>query len=101
MAESALPEALIDSPILYSPLNEAARHSRSTDKGSTNEIVESRRTHFAPVLSPKKKGKQPKFDIEWAQDYAETRVKVSRVLMQVDNDRDWHTNESPMSLPSL
>src|SRR5271165_1040696 len=70
MAETAMPDTIIENPILNSPFREPDRHWRFTDEGITNEIVETRRqsAYFVPIPPPKKKGKQLQFDTEWTQD---------------------------------
>ena len=43
MAETAMPDTIIENAILNSPFREPDRHWRFTDEGITNEIVETRR----------------------------------------------------------
>ena len=43
MAEAAMPDTIIENPILNSPFREPDRHWRFTDEGITNEIVATRR----------------------------------------------------------
>src|SRR5208282_3485357 len=81
MAETAMPDTIIENPILNSPFREPDRHWRFTDEGITNEIVETRRAsaYFVPIPPPKKKGKQLQFDTEWTQDRIEPNDKVNRI----------------------
>ena len=79
MAETAMPDTIIENPILNSPFREPDRHWRFTDEGITNEIVETRRAsaYFVPIPPPKKKGKQLQFDTEWTQDRIEPNDNVT------------------------
>jgi hypothetical protein len=43
MAETAVPDTIIENPILNSPFRELDRHWRFTDEEITNEIVDTRR----------------------------------------------------------
>src|SRR5271157_6268243 len=85
MAETAMPDTIIENPILNSPFREPDRHWRFTDEGITNEIVETRRAsaYFVPIPPPKKKGKQLQFDTEWTQDRIEPNDNVNRIRQRV------------------
>src|SRR5271157_2412484 len=90
MAETAMPDTIIENPILNSPYREPDRHWRFTEEGITNEIVESRRqsAYFVPIPPPKKKGKQLQFDTEWTQDRIEPNDKVNRIRERVKHWRE-------------
>ena len=81
----AMPDTIIENPILNSPFREPDRHWRFTDEGITNEIVETRRAsaYFVPIPPPKKKGKQLQFDTEWTQDRIEPNDNVNRIRQRV------------------
>ena len=51
MAKTAMPDTIIENPILNSYFREPDRHWRFTDEGITNEIVETRRAsaHFEGI----------------------------------------------------
>src|SRR5208337_4983844 len=85
MAETAMPDTIIENPILNSPFREPGRHWRFTDEGITNEIVETRRAsaYFVPIPPPKKKGKQLQFDTEWTQDRIEENKLVNDIRRRV------------------
>src|SRR5271165_1948643 len=85
MAETAMPDTIIENPILNSPFREPDRHWRFTDEGITNEIVATRRAsaYFVPIPPPKKKGKQLQFDTEWTQDRIEPNDNVNRIRQRV------------------
>src|SRR5208337_288129 len=90
MAETAMPDTIIENPILNSPFREPDRHWRFTDEGITNEIIETRRAsaYFVPIPPPKKKGKQLQFDTEWTQDRIEPNDKVNRIREKVKHWRE-------------
>jgi type III restriction enzyme len=49
-------QVTIENPILHSPYEEPTKHSRFSEDGITNEIVEERRvsSHFGPNAATKK-----------------------------------------------
>jgi len=47
MAETAMPDTIIENPTLNSPFREPERHWRFTEEGITNEIVQTRRASGA------------------------------------------------------
>ncbi|MFO1433035.1 MAG: hypothetical protein U1F76_23500 [Candidatus Competibacteraceae bacterium] len=55
----------IDNPVINSPFEEPQRHSRFTDTGITNEIVNRRRksTYFIPIPNPKLQNNQTALDL--------------------------------------
>jgi hypothetical protein len=90
MAKTAMPDTIIENPILNSPFREPDRHWRFTDEGITNEVVETRRAsaYFVPIPPPEKKGKQLQFDTEWTQDRLEPNDKVNRIRERVKHWRE-------------
>jgi type III restriction enzyme len=82
----AMPQVVIENPILNSPYEEPARHFRFSDDGITDEIVVGRRpsSYFVPIPSSRKKGKgQQSFDTQWTQDRVEDNRFINRVRDRV------------------
>jgi type III restriction enzyme len=55
----AMPDVVIENPVLDSPCREPTRHFRFDEGGITDEIVEARRrsSYFVPIPPPKTKAK--------------------------------------------
>lgn len=81
----AMPDVVIENPILNSPFLEPKRHFRFGDDGITNDIVNSRRTstYFVPIAQAKKKGGQKNFDTEWTQDRIKPNEEIDRLRVRV------------------
>jgi type III restriction enzyme len=64
-------QVVIDNPGINSAFREPGWHSKFTDEGTTNEIIEGRKSssYVVPIARPRKKAqKQHEFDTEWIQD---------------------------------
>ncbi len=84
----AVPDAVIDNPILNSPYAEPDSHWRFGEHGITNEVVRSRRSsaYFMPIAKTARDA-QLEFQAEWTADRIEENQLINRVRERVDEWR--------------
>ncbi len=81
----AVPDVIIENPVLNAPYAEPTRYRLFDDDGITNEIAEGRRpsSYFVPIAAPKKKGKQLAFETEWIKERQRENDEVNRIRARV------------------
>jgi type III restriction enzyme len=83
-------QVVIENPVLNSPFEVPERHFKFDDDGITNEIVDARRgsAYFIPIVKPKMKGKQLRFDTEWTEERIRPNEDINRIRAKVDQWRE-------------
>ena len=82
----AMPDVIIENPVINSPFEEPRRHFRFTEDGITDEVVQGRRIseYFVPIPRSKKKSpKQMSFETEWTSDRLEENKTINRIRERV------------------
>lgn len=78
-------DAVIENPVINSPIREPDRHFRFDEGGITSDVLEGRRvsSYFVSIPSARKRGRPRAFETQWTSDRLEENQTINRIWERV------------------